>query len=180
MGDVAVNMNVAEDVAVSLDVSSDIAVSLNPTSDIAVNFPSIYWDGLNIVPSASSVFKTDGTAYWFGVDYVITWDGTNKWMVATISAASQRLQSLGSVITIGKRYHHKLMAKSPTMTTQILTGMGSFYDNLEIIQNPPLSTSWKTYEFKGDAKFVRMYICISNESNGEAVYIDNIQVVDIS
>jgi len=141
-----------------------------------VNTFRLWYKGTDL--DISTDFDADDTGDWFGVDITLTYDAVNKWMVGTVTNASQRVQTLlSSILTIGERYYHRIRMKSPTMTDAPLTGFaGVYYNNVTIISNPPLSTEWQTYEFYGDAIFGRAYIATINEGIGEQLHIDEILI----
>lgn len=140
-----------------------------------------YWDCTpNIVPAASSTFNTDGTAYWnYGSDVTISYDGSNKWMVATITNATQRINGAAGGATPGRTYSYKFIAKSPTSNVTLLD-MSAFYANLVIVSNPTLTTSFQIYEYNGDALFNKHYLTNMNIGVGEELHIDNILICDIT
>jgi hypothetical protein len=109
----------------------------------------------NIVPSASSTFSSDGTAWWQLFRATIAYNaGTGD---ATVTENSVLVSDtfgmqLANAIS-GKRYKVTFRVKSSTISTvamRVTMNSGSGIDaNVTAVTNPLLTTSYQSYEFIG-------------------------------
>lgn len=97
-----------------------------------------------IIPEASSVFNTDGTAYWVSVRGTLTWNplGYATYTSTDGSVGGGNYLVKSSPLTVGKRYRVNIMAKSNT-STQTLTGFLGVIGGTLIIFDKALSSSWQ-------------------------------------
>lgn len=137
-------------------------------------------DGNNLVPSASSDFITDGSAYWT-INGDVTWNSITH-DITIVLAIDGRITLTRSLLTTGKKYRVRFKAKSSNLNERV--GLGVYF---HAIKNPELSTSYQDYEFSGIelggaliiGVFTKVVGVITNISSGSEVTFDDIIVSEI-
>lgn len=133
--------------------------------------------GENLIPSASSNFDTDGTAFWNGIRGANTWDSTNKNLIFTSNSSANDIHGLNKngLIAANKIYLVTFKAKSATETSTI-NFIGNLVENgFTAIKNPALSSSWQDYEGIFIATSTQFYLGYRAPTPiGETVEFDDI------
>lgn len=136
-----------------------------------------------LIPSASSKFETDGTAWWGAIRGTNSWDSTNKNLIFTSNSTANDIHGLSKssgLIAANKKYLVTFRAKSATETSTMNFIGNLVEDGFTVISNPALSSSWQDYAATFTATSGNFYLGYRSPMPiGETVEFDDISVKEI-
>jgi len=135
----------------------------------------------NLVPTASSTFDTDGTAWYDHLDRLTSaWTSADSTMQLTGTATGNNtLFGHDDLLTIGKRYSVKYDIKSSIAGGGVTIHAGSMKD-LDVV-SMTVDTTWQTFTGTGTAVSADFIVYTATASNvvGRTFDIDNVSVTQI-
>lgn len=158
----------------NLDISSINGITI-PEVQLASN-------NVNLIPSASSDFETDGTAYY---NYIIRctkeYNSTEKCLrlIGTATGDDVAFGKTG-VLTIGKLYRIEFDIKSSNTNIAIPGLQPAAFGNINVIQAAQLSTNYQTFIAEGISLTgnIGLYATYASGVVGATYDIDNVKVYE--
>jgi|GEM_PF-5904562 len=137
--------------------------------------------GNNLIPTASSDFSSDGTAYWTGGMGSINYNVGNYMTLTENGAAGSApyIQKLG-ILTVGKYYKLSFSFKSSSPHLPILAP--AIYTSLiYYTKRPQSNTAWQQYEiiFYANVDYLRLYTDNTIGVNSVTNDFDNLTLQEI-
>ncbi len=140
---------------------------------------SIVMLGANLVPSASSDFITNGSAWWtFG--NTGTWNSGTHDVTVTQTGTGNIAITRNNLIIVTKKYLIRFDAKSNDVTNHMFVNNASSYYYTELT-NIGLTANYQTFKFMGSPGGIYTYISIfpNGVFNNKSFTIDNIKVQEV-
>ena len=141
---------------------------------------SIAMLGDNLVPSASSDFATDGSAWWTAYQTKI-WNSETQDLTVTQKSDGRMGIYRASIAATDKNWLVRFDAKSSntTITCSVDDAAGHYYT---AIVNPNLSTLYQSYKFRSGAGRTATYCTVGGKPStftSKEMVIDNIKIQEI-
>ena len=135
--------------------------------------------GANLVPSASSDFATDGSAWWTS-GCTKSWNAGTHDLTVTSPGAAQHFLFENGAFTIGRNYLVRFDAKSSNLIEKIFVdnAAGTFFTD---ITNLTLSPTYQTFKFSGlqSGNQFKSIETPASVAAGKEITFDNIKIQEI-